>query len=546
MLILFIKIFTKSYRILDTFYLKNKLNIDWEKNRINTNKELLNYVFAYISKTKFFNKVNKNFLYDQFKLDLIVELLNYHLSKRVILFNKLNKFNNQIIFVLFSLIEIYFIIIKRILHSLLLVNKEIPFDYSNTSFDIFIGFPKHAFSYTDIESNTENSFCEYLKNNNILFENKSLSINEYIRPSFKYEVNYVIDVKVKEKNRINIETNSKNTRNLFVVLKNIILSLIDYFKYFNVPSVSLFYFFLNNKIIFNRLNNVFNSINKYNEIKNIYLCSYFDIGLYKFLKRSNYIFKSVVYSGNIYHPMSSEFINKILSTTANKIKFEENDIFQTDLYVYSLYHNKPIGFNNNLILINKLKKIVNKKFQINLQKHEESLNYFPFNLGFERILNLDLDRNIFNILIFDIPLFTEEQTYQMSMAGDIYGNENFLSSFYNEIYEYSIKFNAKIYLKPKYSLNSKLMKEKQVEMIKKINPIIIDPYSKIILDDNLFNLSIHLPFTSSFEVFNNLSNKNIYYIPDKYSELFTKLNSENVIIGQNNLYKLLTNINLNK
>ena len=546
MLILFIKIFCKSYKILDNFYIKDKHNVCWENNRIKTNQELLDLVFSYLNKSKKTNKDNNNFFTDQFKLDLIVELLNNHLSKRVILFNKLHKFNNQIIFVLFCAIQLYFFIIKRILHSLLILNNNIPFEYPNTSFDIFIGFPKHSFSYINIESNTENSFCEHLKNKNLLFQNNIISINEYLRPSFKYEENYQKDFNVEEVSRINIEAISKSTRNPFYILKNIHLLINTYFKYFKIPSLSLFYFFIKNKIIYDRLNSVLEPINQYNSIKNIYFCSYFDIGLYKYFLNNNFIFKSIVYSGNIFHPMSSLFINKIINIIPNEVKFEEDDINQTDLYVYSLYHNHPIGFNNNLILINKLKSIINEKYKINLHKDEASSNYFPFNLGFERILNLELDRNVFNILIFDIPLFTEAETYQMSMAGDIYGNENFIEAFYNEIFEYSKKLHTKIYLKPKYSLNSKLMKGRQKEMIKNINPIVIDPYSKIILNNNLFDLAIHFPFTSSFDVFNNLSNNNVYYIPDKFTELFKTLNSEYATIGPSNLEKLLTNINLKK
>lgn len=90
------------------------------------------------------------------------------------------------------------------------------------------------------------------------------------------------------------------------------------------------------------------------------------------------------------------------------------------------------------------------------------------------------------------------------------------------------------------------MKGRQKEMIKNINPIVIDPYSKIILNNNLFDLAIHFPFTSSFDVFNNLSNNNVYYIPDKFTELFKTLNSEYATIGPSNLEKLLTNINLKK
>jgi hypothetical protein len=548
MIILCIKIFSQSFKILDSFYLKNKTNIDWEKNRISTNKILLDLVFTWIKTNRNQRIERKHFAYDQFKLDLFVEILNYHLRNRVGVYKRLGILKYEFFFVFVSIIKLYIHFFSEILSNFFTITEKLQVNTSSSSLDVYIGFPKHAFSNisNNSESKTINSFYEYLCSKNFEAENNVLSINEYERPSFKYEIDYKADKRVGEKDRIKIHLISRKTKNILIIIKNFIENVKSYRNYFIDFSPSFFYFFLRNRIIHERINLTLLSIEDKNLIKNIFLCSYFDIGLFKYYIDSKYDFKSIVYSDNIFHPMSSLFMNKVIENDFNDINFAGNEIFETDLYVYSLYHNNPIGFANNLIILNKLKNIINKKYKISLNLYHESTNYQPFNLGFERIVNLSLDRKVKNILIFDIPLFSEDQTFQFSLAGDIYGNRDFVNGFYNEIYKFSLLHKVKIYLKPKYSLNSPSMKLEQKEMIEGINAEIIDPYGKIIINDNMyFDLAIHFPFTSSLKVFKNLSKRNVYYIPKNYSNLFKTMNNKDVIVGESEFEQLFNDINLN-
>ena len=546
--ILVIKIFSQSFKILDSFYLKNRTNIDWEKNRIRTNKILLDLVFTWIHTNRNQRIERKHFAYDQFKLDLFVEILNYHLRSRVNVYKRLGILKYEFLFIFVSIIKLYIHFFREILSNIFTITEKLKLNSSSKTLDVYIGFPKHSFSYisNNSESKTINSFYEYLSLTDFKAENNVLSINEYERPSFKYEIDYKADKRVEEKDRIKIHLISRKTKNFLVIIKNFIKSIKSYRNYFIDFSLSFFYFFLKNKIIHERINLTLLSIEDKNLIKNIFLCSYFDIGLFKYHTDSKYDFKSIVYSDNIFHPMSSLFMNKVIENDFNDINFAENEIFETDLYVYSLYHNNPIGFANNLIILNNLKNIINKKYKISLNLYYESTNYQPFNLGFERIVDLSLDQKFKNILIFDIPLFSEDQTFQFSLAGDIYGNRDFVYGFYNEIYKMSLLHKIKIYLKPKYSLNSPSMKPEQKEMIERINAEIIDPYGKIIINDNMFfDLAVHFPFTSSLKVFNNLAKRNIYYIPDNYLNLFEMMNVDDVIVGEAKFEQIFNEIILN-
>jgi hypothetical protein len=522
------KSFISSYNFIDK----------WEKKRRNTYFSINDLVFKSI-----YNKSLKSKDHDQFILDFINYFIHEHLSFR---FTFLNSNYSKSKFIFMSFVNHYFFSIKTILISI----KHNAFKFnldklSNiNSINISIGFPNHSFNYSPENINNPSSFIEYLMVNKFITEEDNiLSIDEYLRPKSKLEKENNSDYP-KSFRRITL----KKTSNILKLIINFLILpylFIVYISKFRVFSFSLFSFFIRDYFFSNQFNSIIEKIDKKQiKIKNIFVLNHLNKSGLNYRGKFQSLIKQFNYGQH--YVIGTSSINSDLIGSNNTLSLSQI-LSELPTRLFSEFHLNPINFSSYSKNFSKFRTLINEKYNINTldisskieidNKYHQD-NIFS-NLGYEIIEHIKF-KSSRNILFFDNTIETIKQNFSNHFLGDILALKNFIYDFHKEIAGISKFYNYNLYFKGKYT-NTKILNSMIDEISKSlnINIYIINPYSKVLINDNRkFDLAIHFPFTSTHYTFTHLANKSIYYIPNSYVENFDK-NINDICLGEENLKKIL-------
>jgi len=538
MIKLFNQIFMISFNSY-TEYVSSINNINnWEIKRRNIYNSLNDLVFTFIKRKSLKTKINNQFL-----LDYINYFLYDHFSIR---YKYLKNRRIKSKFIFWSFIQLYLSSLRTILISV--KNNSFDFELGKISdikdVNVCIGFPVHAFNYNIEYINNPGSFIEYLIVNNFIKENdKILSINEYIRPSFKLEKKLKNQISPKNFKRILI-----NRKFNFLRLLINLFSIPYLFFYFFIKnksfSFSFFSYFVRNYLLSQHFNFLIQKIqNRKITIKNIFVLNHQNIsGL--IYKKYQKLIKFFNYSQH--YTIATSSINSYLIGN-NKGLDLSKIISELHTRLFSEFHLNPINFSNYSKNFSKFRNLINQKYNIRTldknSKIEINNSYFKekvfSNIGYENLEFIKFNSSK-NIMFCDNTIESMELNFSRDIMGDIIALKEFIYHFHKEIYEVSKESNYNLYFKGKYMNNLVLnLMMEEISNSLNIKIYVINSYSKIILPNNQkFDLTIHLPFSSTYYTFNHLSKKSIYFIPTDYIEIFEQ-NINDICVGKENLKNLL-------
>ena len=526
-------LFSKSFEIL------TELNINNDFQSILKNQRKYNFLIndfilrksnEYLSKKK---KIN-----NQFFIDFLNELTLNHLKKRIVLFNK-TKFFGKRVFQITSFITLFIFVLEKLFKGFSDNSKHYKLNDSNYSgsreFIPCFGFPIHAFTYQE-KTKHPSSFIEYLILNNLINKNNSLlSIDEYDRP-IKTEKHLTSN----SFNRISI--NKKiNLKKAFKIPINIFQTFRKFNREFKTRNLLLFIYYYEKHSKSNLILELSNTcVKKRIELKQFYFLTPYDIGLMKYDdKITNFNFYS--YSQNEFTPPSINIHNEI-DAESNKLPINKI-LEEITLDLFSMYSHNTINLTKHLSFYNNTVEKIRRKYGLCLQSsmYEKKESLYS-NLGFDKTINIELNSNKKNILLFDLPIESYQSTLKRQFSGDYFGTEQFISSFYKNIIELFASHEVNIFLKPKYSIHKEKISSFYLNLIndfssKNINLEIINPYDKIIIKDRKFDIMINLPYTSTHYTLKNLSYNNYFFVPQEYLKYFKNKNKK--IIGSFDLSNLL-------
>ena len=545
---LYYSIFSISYDSLRLYHSINEID-KWNHERILINSKINNIILSFLSKRTKRKKIN-----DQFFLDYINFFLCHHISNRKKYYNeKVSKFT----FIFLSFIDKYLISFRLILSSI--KNYVLNYNLDNiakiSDCTVCIGFPEHAFSYSNEYNSNPSSFVEFSLNNNIFNEDENiLSIEEYKRPSFKHDRKRLNFLSPKSFKRNSIKKKLSFLKAISVLPALFYFYIIS-FKNNKTLSISVFSYFFRNEQISIRNIDLIRKLKTINiSINNIiFLHTHYIYGkVFKGLDEKK--IKTFHYSQNYQLPTSS-IISDWLSQNLNSTTINVDSIVK-ELYIrlFSEYYLNPINFSYHGKFFSKIRSLLNEKFKINLigldsleektNKYKEGNNYS--NVGYENIETIDL-KSSRTILFLDNSIESRDENISRNMFGDFIALEEFMFEFYKEIISVAKSLDYKLYYKGKYwqEKNSQSVLDK-ASMSLNYNIHKIDPYSKLaLLNNKKFDCILNYPFTSTYFTFSNLGDRNLFFIPTNYVTSFDK-NTKDICLGKNNLEKKLKNYENNR
>jgi len=526
-----IVLFSKSYDFISEYNKESSL-----ESLIKKQSEYNFYINNLILKNLNFIS-NENFSH-QFFLDSLNYYLKSHLSHRIFIYRKSL---GKSLFILFSVLSLSVYSIQKLMlgfsHNLNFFDLS-SVDLKNKKFISCFGFPDYSFSY-QIEPKYPSSFIEYLNFNHLIPKDvQILSIDEYSRLSRKTENKK--HFKLNTFNRVNV--NKKRCfKNILNIPRYIFKSFLEFKKTQNSFSPLLFFYYYekySRSILIKDL--IDDPVYKKLKIKNTYALSLYDIGSLKYSHSEKFNFFN--YSKNCFIPPAKTIYDNIL----NNNKQESLNLILNDITinVLSMYHHNQINLNYHFNCLNSIYKKIKKKYGVSLQKSYVVDHNLVSNLGFEEINKIRLSSKQKNILLFDLPIETLNETLGRQFTGDLFASNKFLNEFYKEIIYISNKHQVKLFLKPKYSIHKKHISKFYDNIIKQLNNNninfeIIDPYDKIDIGERKFDVILNLPYTSTYYTMSSLSKKNFYYLPLSYFK-HLGYKSEN-LIDCNRLSKILKN-----
>jgi hypothetical protein len=393
-----------------------------------------------------------------------------------------------------------------------------------------VGFPQHAFNYEENIS-TPNSFYEFLLQNKILGNSELVSLDEYVRPS-KFRESSKISNNIENVLSANRLILTKNTiRNkLFNIFRKAGVALREY-KGQKIPfSFFHFIFFCRQFNFYSEVCQVLNKLKTRNNIiSGLYFLSFTDQGLFKYLNNEDLKISVFSYSQNLFTPPANYNFQVVYNNSIEEIS--DYHISECDASIFSLFFENAINCNFAISHFNNLKIYLNNKYSIDLRIYtlNDKFRYFA-NLGYEGIEILNIPINQVSVIIFDVPIESYIQSLGNNFCGDITMSKDFIENFYCEIFKFLKMYKYQIYIKPKYALieNSEYYLF-ICELANKFgdNIHVINPYSKLKTQSNLFSGNINFTYTSTTYTMKHLTYSSFFYVPEKYSKIYG--NSENQI-----------------
>jgi len=531
MIKILIVLFSKSYDFISEFNEDFSLESSIKKQR-EYNFDINNLIF----KNLYF--INNEDFSHQFFLDSLNYYLKCHLSNRIFIYRKSL---GKPFFILFSGLSLLVYSIQKLMigfsHNLNSFDLN-SLDLKNKKFISCFGFPDYSFSY-QIDPKYPSSFIEYLNLNHLIPKDvQILSIDEYSRLSRKKENNK--HLKLNTFNRVKIKK-KRYFKNILNIPRYIFTSFLEFKKTQNSISPLFFFYYYeqySRSILIKDL--IDDPIYKKLKIINTYAISFYDIGTLKYSQYEKFNFFN--YSQNCFIPPATTIYDNIL----NNNKKENLNLILNDITinVLSMYHHNQINLNYHFNFLNSLHEKIKNKYGVSLQKSFVVNHNLVSNLGFEEIKKIRLSSKQKNILLFDLPIETVNETLGRQFAGDLFASNKFINEFYKEIIYISNKHQVKLFLKPKYSIHKKYISKFYNNLIKQLNNNnvnfeIIDPYDKIDIGERKFDIILNLPYTSTYYTMSSLSKNNFYYLPLSYFK-HLGYKSEN-LIDCNRLSKILKN-----
>lgn len=506
-------------------------------------------VLSYISRKFRGRSVAEDSFRQQFCMDAINKGLTIHYRNRLKAFaiSKKVPFFRKEVFSFTSLLIAIVLAFKDIGASLVKCRHifSISGDLDGSETEICIGFPYHSFSYNPNGFQSPKSFAEFLlsRNQDIVLQKNLISIDEYHRPSKKFEEeksfnqNELAPSDLPRK-KISIDISFQKP------LKAIYLFLKTGKRFFGkVGKFNIFLLadYLNQFYTDRRFRSVFDELlSRKIQIKKIYPLAYLDLGLLKYDTTYQNQISVFSYAQNYFMPPSAETVRNVLEQT---IEFSDEMILEeSDLPTFSFYSCNSCGFSYHAILINHFKSYVNRRFDLVLPVLQtDTINTVPVNIGYERIKTVETDGGLKTILFFDVPAETDQELLTRTILGDKTAKNVFIHSFYSDIMYLAEKYNCRVYLKPKYSLSSPKLPDEYKSMIESFQNemghlfSVLDPYCNIRVAEKKIDLMISFPFTSTYYSMADICERSVYYVSDTYRKSFTQTAGQKLVLGRSAL-----------
>jgi hypothetical protein len=532
---------------------------EWCFRKNNLNYRVNRAVFFYLKQ----KNIKKNYYIDnrmsnQFILDFIVELLFEHFKKRIRLYQLSNNhIDHERLFILISFLTIYFYGFMLLLKGIWNFGIGYKFEFMAKvkSVSFAINFPEHSFSIqndvriSELDSqNQYSSFGEFLVGSGLISNESSIiSIDEYIRKSKMNELG-----KDKLSSYPNRESVNKVQNIKLLKSRSIILISLDLWKHFSqflflgfkmmqnfdgIVAVKRF----QNYITAKRYKDLFDELKiKRIKLKSIFLIPFENsIGDLKY--DSEYNKKCLVfnYGENLLIPPS---------TIVQKLKREDHALlnlkelmseFSISAFNYCV---NGVGFTDILFLLNSVRSKIEENYSIplpmlkgNKAKQKTAV------LGYEiDEINLDDNKFLTNIAIFDIPPEGKIEQLRRALSGDRSSEFNFIKEFLMDIVEFAMNKKVRLIHKPKYSLEN-YSKEYQM-LIRSFKDsltnrfVVLNPYTRLGTIFSNIEASLSMPYTSPKIIGDELLKKSFYYVPEKYRSTFSNgFAYSNSIIGKEEL-----------
>ena len=531
-------LFSKSYDVLYEFK-KLKFSINSIDKQRQVNLLINDFILRNINKLQSKNSETN----DQFYFDFINYFLSGHLKNRIIIFSMSNYLGRNF-FIFLSFIYLFINAFNKIIIGFSHNLKDFSINYSAINLNKAIpcfGFPEHAFSYQRNCSYPSSFMEDLLKNNLISSEDTILSVDEYTRPSKKIENKFSSHSNKHE--RI-VVTKHRHWKNILRIPMHLFKAFLEYRRIIKKKNIILFFYYyeqFSKKHLLQRFikTNEKNNIN----FKKIYFLHLYDIGLLKYDKKEReYIFFN--YSQNCFVPPA---INIFKNLNDNNYNLDIQDILgEVSSHIFSMYNDVQVNLNHHLNFLNSFKDKIGVKYRVSLQNCKTGIKNLSYsNLGYESIKKLNLNQNK-NILLFDFPLESFKDTFKRHFAGEPVVSEIYSLKYYEEILDILKDQDVFLYIKPKYSVSGSKMNDFYSNLFKNISAKnikfkLLNPYGKIEISDNKFDLIICMPYTSTFYTYKHLAHKSIFYIQKSYSKYFTQI-PKNSIMGYNELQSFIKNI----
>ena len=484
---------------------------------------------------------NKSREHHQLILDSVIYYFNNHLKRRIFIY-KISYFFGAYFFILLSIIHIFLTSIFYFFKGIIFFALDYKLPKINSKKVIIcIGFPEHSFTYQK-KKNIPASLIEFLNYRNPYKTRKIeyLSLDEYLRPSYNIKEN-------KKQGAININRIKSSKKFNVSGIINLPLSLfkttLNFFKNYQVNSFLFYSFYFNQYSKWHTYERFLTKIKEQNiNINETIMMVNHDIGIIKY-EKIKFNLSVFCYSQNYFTPPSLNVVRELMNPE-NGLKIVDI-LSEINIINFSNFYHNQINFDFPVKIFNQTKKIINKKLHLNLRLYNQNkyLNDSFSNLGYEFLNKIKLQKNKFNILFCDVSIETEENVLRRIINGDIISTKEFGFDFYEDLIKIISNCDCQFYYKPKYSLNKSTNQNflnfsynSGFDIKKKIT--VLEPYDKIILDKQKFDLMINYPFTSTYYSFNSLSKHKIYYVPDRFKEGFKNI-SNDVVLGFSDLINLI-------
>jgi len=501
-------------------------------------------IFDYLSKISDQNTIH---LYEQFIIDAVSDIVDYHYKRRFKLYRACNKlpFNKRQAFVVVSLLIAYCHEIKQLIFKVLKLKYSYKVADQNypEEVDLVLGFPRHAFSLSEVKvngsglRNTPSSFGEYLNvirvQTHILF-----SIFEYEIQSKKKGFTKCESEEIREYPRIRVITEIKWA----VFNRRIIKLLYHYLK--TRPTIPVGSFLL--KIIYIRkwlfsfnFENILSAI-EVNEkrVRTIFIFPFEDMGLLRYNKKNSSKIIVYSYSQNEFTPPAKRLAHLREPISESKLKAILADI---PLEAFKLNGN-AVGFTDIFNQLDYVRQALNHRMGCSFPAPDFTRDpQIPVLVGFKSTSTDWCDKSSIDyVAVFDVPPEDRQGQLSRTIIGDRTCDYEVVAEFFSECVYICLQMGYGVMIKPKYSLSNyderyqSLMKKFQTEYEDKV--IIVDPYTRMELIMHSAKYSINMPYTSTKLVAEEFGLPSTYYMPEMYRNTFGGYcENQDIIFGNRDL-----------
>lgn len=530
-------IFGYSFDALKAYGRNNDGLEGWVETRHQVNYAINENLFRYIVR-QHEGEARQNSISQQFYLDTINAVVKKHYNRRL----KIYRFTKQkTLFCLVSVVVAWVELMRRLIASLARFNKNVVYDTGavGREINICIGFPAHAFSYEENgDYEHPRSFAEFLvRNGHTSFP--LLSVDEYERGSKKHEGGAVSADLPSSFNRIKCvaHISTAGWRTAFTGIRE---KMREYRSRIQRGNLFLLTEYLGQSFQERKYGGLFRQLkNAGVRVHSIFFISFLDPGLIKYGSAYDESLSVFSYSQNLFVPPAKK-ISQLLFT--GEMKMDADEILEEcEASVLSFYYRHPVGFTGHCHAIDAIKAVLNETYGLSLPRPAIEAAAISVNLGYESFTTLEPYRSGKDVLVFDVPTEKPERDLGRAVAGDKTAKQDFMNAFYKDLLACAERYDARIILKPKYSLSSPEFPASYKQMIQELQAkagerfLLIDPYTVLRAGKRKIRLSVNFPFTSTYYSMEDVCERSVYYAPSPYEGAFLAGEADKLVLGRESL-----------